>query len=128
MWMRCLRPVATPAADRTHATAVARVRHGQPSVGGSCTSIAHYLTVDVFTREALKAIAQEALLGETSGQSVDLRHERSVAVERGIEARDLKNVGICSGDGCDRGVKRSAAVIEQTFKAEPVSMVFCAAR
>jgi hypothetical protein len=47
---------------------------------------------NVFVREAVKAVPPHAAVGDCLGQRERMRHRRRAAVERRVEARDLRQL------------------------------------
>ena len=81
---------AAAVAHRAHAGAVAEVGHHHPfGMRGELRQLAG----DVLVGQAVKAVAADPLLAHRVGQGEDLRHRRLRAVEGGIEAGDLRQIG-----------------------------------
>ena len=85
-----------PVAHGRHAGAVAQVGDDRAAEGRAAR-----LLQDVLVRQAVKAVAADALVPEVARQRQAPGHLRHVAVEAGVEAGDLGHLGEAFGDDLD---------------------------
>ena len=84
---------ATPVAHRAHAGAVAEMRDDNFAVRAGA-EVGRKDRGDVFVGQAVKAVALHALPGQRAGQREGRGNVRLAGMKRGIEADDLRDVGV----------------------------------
>ena len=92
---------AAPAIDSAHAGAIAEMRDYELFPG----AIGHELGEcrnDVFIGEPMETVPSNPLFGELARQCEFLRQRRLAAMERGVEAGDLRHLRSNRADGTNR--------------------------
>ena len=116
-----------PAVDRAHAGAAAEMGDHDPALGDLRRDLGQHAR-DVLVGQAVEAVAADALVVEPAGQGEPVGELGMAAVERGVEAGDLRQLGLDRGDradrrrGCAAGAAAPAGRAPRAWRAPPASI------